>query len=137
VGIGALADAGTVAVLLPSSTAFLGLHPAPAAELRTAAVPIALATDCNPGTSPVVSIPQAIAAAASVYRIPPLEALTAATLNAAHVLGLAHEVGTLEPGKRADLLVLDAPSFAQVPYRPGHLPVVTTIVGGEVVSRSS
>jgi imidazolonepropionase len=129
-GVAALAASGTVAVLLPASTAFMGLPPAPAADLRAAGVPIAVATDCNPGTSPVVSMPQAIAAAASVYRIAPLEALTAATLNAACVLGLADRLGTLEPGKRADLLLLDVPSFAQVPYRPGHNPVVTTVVAG-------
>jgi imidazolonepropionase len=131
-GVEALAAADTVAVLLPASTEFLGLAPAPAAALLAAAVPVALATDCNPGTSPVVSMPQAIAAAASVYRIPPLEALTAATLNAAHVLGLAGRLGTLEAGKRADLLLLDAPSFAQVPYRPGHNPVVEALVAGSV-----
>jgi imidazolonepropionase len=129
-GVEALAGSDTIAVLLPASTAFMGLTPAPAAALRAAAVPLAIATDCNPGTSPVVSMPQAIAAAAAVYRIPPLEALTAATLNAACVLGLADRLGTLEPGKRADVLLLDAPSFAQVPYRPGHDPVVRVVVGG-------
>lgn len=129
-GVAALAASGTVAVLLPSSTAFLGLQPAPAAELRVTGVPIAIATDCNPGTSPVVSMPHTIAAAAAVYRIPPLDALTAATLNAAHVLGVADRIGTLEVGKRADLLLLDAPSFAHVPYRPGHDPVRGLVVAG-------
>ena len=136
-GVGALAAAGTIAVLLPASTAFMGLDPAPATALRAAGVPIAVATDCNPGTSPVVSMPQAIAAAASVYRIPPLDALIAATLNAAHVLGVAGRLGTLEEGKRADVLVLDAPSFAQVPYRPGHDPVVATVVGGRLAARGA
>jgi len=134
-GVEALAAAGTIAMLLPCSTAFMGLRPAPAAALREAGVPIAIATDCNPGTAPVTSMPQAVAAAASVYRIAPLEALTAATLNAACVLGLGDGLGTLEVGKRADLLVLDAPSFAHVPYRPGHDPIRATIAAGEVLHR--
>ena len=62
-----------------------------------------------------------------------IRALTAATLNPAWVLGLSGEVGTLEVGKRADVVLLEHPSFAQVPYRPGHDPVVATIVGGVVV----
>jgi imidazolonepropionase len=71
--------------------------------------------------------------AAAVYEVPPLDALTAATLNPAWVLGLSGELGTIEVGKRADVVLLEHPSFAQVPYRPGHDPVVATIVGGEVV----
>jgi imidazolonepropionase-like amidohydrolase len=60
------------------------------------------------------------------------EALTAATANPAWVLGLDARLGTIEVGKRADLLLLEEPAFAQVPYRPGHDPVVATIVGGEI-----
>ena len=134
-GVAALAASGTVAGLLPASTFFLRGKPAPARALREAGVPIALATDANPGTSPVVSMPEVIAMAAGVYEVPPLEALTAATLNPAWVLGLAERLGTLEPGKRADLVLLEEPSFAQVPYRPGHDPVVATIAGGEIVHR--
>ena len=132
-GVAALASSGTVAGLLPASTFFLRGRPAPAAALRAAGVPIALASDANPGTSPVVSMPEVIAMAAGVYEVPPLEALSAATLNPAWVLGLADRLGTLEVGKRADLVLLEEPSFAQVPYRPGHDPVVATIAGGEVV----
>ena len=98
-------------------------------------MPLALATDANPGTSPVVSMPEVIAMAAGLYEVPPLEALTAATLNPAWVLGLAERLGTLEPGKRADLVLLEEPSFAQVPYRPGHDPVLATIMGGELAHR--
>ena len=88
-GVAALAASETVAGLLPASTFFLRGKPAPARALREAGVPIALATDANPGTSPVVSMPEVIAMAAGVYEVPPLEALTAATLNPAWVLGLA------------------------------------------------
>jgi imidazolonepropionase len=63
----------------------------------------------------------------------PLDALTAATANPAWVLGLDDRLGTLEPGKRADLVLLDGPSFAHVPYRPGHDPVVATLIGGRRV----
>jgi imidazolonepropionase len=133
-GAAALAAAGTVAVLLPASTFFLRAVPADVAALRSAGAAIAVATDFNPGTSPVCSMPEAIAMASTVYGLAPLEALTAATANPAHVLGLGDRLGRLEPGMRADLLVLDAPRFAAVPYRPGHDPVVATIVGGEIVA---
>jgi imidazolonepropionase len=132
-GIAALAAGDTVAGLLPASTFFIRGTPAPSRALREAGVPIALATDANPGTSPVVSMPEVIAMAAAVYDVPPLDALTATTLNPAWVLGLSGELGTLEVGKRADVVLLEHPSFAQVPYRPGHDPVVATIAGGEVV----
>jgi len=132
-GVSALAGSATVAALLPASTFFLRGRPAPVRSLRDAGVPIALASDANPGTSPVVSMPEVIAMAAGVYEVPPLEALTATTVNPASVLGLADRLGTIEPGKRADLVLLEETSFAQVPYRPGHDPVVATIVGGELV----
>jgi len=132
-GVAALAASGTVAGLLPASTFFLRGTPAPAGALRASSVPIALASDANPGTSPVVSMPEVIAMAAGVYEVPPLEALTATTLNPAWVLGLAGRLGTLEVGKRADLVLLEDASFAQVPYRPGHDPVAITVVGGEVM----
>jgi len=132
-GLAALAAGETVAGLLPASTFFLRGTPAPARALREAGVPIALATDANPGTSPVVSMPEVIAMAAAVYEVPPLDALTAASLNPAWVLGLSDTLGTLEAGKRADLVLLEHRSFAQVPYRPGHDPVVATIVAGEIV----
>jgi imidazolonepropionase len=132
-GAEAMSASGTIAVLLPASTFFLRARPADVTALRSADAAIAVATDFNPGTSPVCSMPEAIAMASTVYGLAPLEALTAATANPAYVLGMSDRLGRLEPGLRADLLLLDAPRFAAVPYRPGHDPVVATIVGGEVV----
>lgn len=133
-GISALGGApATVAVLLPTSTLFLRSTPPDARALLDAGAAVAIATDFNPGTSPVLSMPEAIATACSLYGLRPLEALAAATVNASAVLGLAPERGTLAPGRPADLLVLDGDAFRMVPYRPGHNPVVRTFVEGERV----
>jgi imidazolonepropionase len=134
IGIAALGSGETVAVLLPASTFAMGVPPAPVARLRDAGAPLAIGSDLNPGTSPVCSIPETLSIACSLYGMTPLEALTAATANAAWVLGLDERLGTLEPGKRADLVLLDGPSFAHVPYRPGHNPVVATVIGGEPIA---
>ena len=132
-GIAALGGgAGTVAVLLPTSTLFLGSSPPDVRGLLDAGAAVAIASDFNPGTSPVVSMPEVIATACSLYGLRPLEALAAATVNAAAALGLA-ERGTLAPGRPADLVVLDGDAFRMVPYRPGHNPVVRTFVDGERV----
>jgi imidazolonepropionase len=133
-GTGALGDAPeTAAVLLPASTLFLRSSPPDARALIRAGAIVAIATDLNPGTSPVVSMPEVIALACSLYGITPLEALAAATVNAAWVLGLAASHGTLTRGARADVVVLDADAFRHVPYRPGHNPVLHTYVGGRRV----
>lgn len=133
-GIAALGGApATVAVLLPTSTLFLRSTPPDVRALLDAGATVAIATDFNPGTSPVLSMPEAIATACSLYGLRPLEALAAATVNASAALGLAPERGTLAPGRPADLVVLDGDAFRMVPYRPGHNPVVRTFVGGERV----
>jgi len=134
-GVAALGgDAPTAAVLLPASTFFLRARAAPAAALRAAGAALALATDCNPGTSPVVSMPEAIAMGCALYGLSPLEALTAATANAAWVLGLDERLGRLAMHMRADLVLLDGTTVAEVPYRPGHNPVVASWIGGELVA---
>ncbi|HEX5938506.1 MAG TPA: imidazolonepropionase [Actinomycetota bacterium] len=132
-GVAALGGADTAAVLLPASTFTLRAPPPPVAALRDAGAALAIATDLNPGTSPVCSMPEAIAFACSLYAMSPTEALVAATANPAWVLGLHNRLGTLEVGKRADVLLLDGPTFAHVPYRPGHDPVTATVIGGDVV----
>jgi imidazolonepropionase len=133
-GVAALASApGTVAGLLPASSFFLKADRPPVEELRSRGAAIAIATDFNPGTSPICSMPEAIAMAATVYGIPPLEAVTASTLNPAWVLGLADDRGSLEVGKRADLVLIDGDSPASIPYRPGHDPVTATVIGGRLL----
>jgi imidazolonepropionase len=133
-GVAALGASETAAVLLPASSLTLRAAPPPVAALRDAGAALAIATDLNPGTSPVSSMPEAIGLACSLYGLTPLEALTAATANAAWVLGLPESLGTLEPGKRADLVLLDGPTFAHVPYRLGHDPVVATVIAGERIA---
>jgi imidazolonepropionase len=130
-GVRALGEGRTAAVLLPTSTVLLGAEPPPIAALREASAALALATDFNPGTSPVLSMPEAIALGCARYRLAPLEALVGATVNAAWILGLHRRVGHLAPGMRADLVVLEGEDVRMVPYRPGHDPVVQTFVGGE------
>ena len=131
-GIAALGAApATVGVLLPTSTLFLRSAPPDARALLDAGATVAIASDFNPGTSPVVSMPEVIATACSLYGLRPLEALAAATVNAAAALGL--ERGTLWPRGPADLVILEGDAFRQVPYRPGHNPVLHTFVDGRRV----
>jgi imidazolonepropionase len=129
-GVAALAASDTVAVLLPASTFCLGAAPAPARDLIDAGAAVAIGTDANPGTSPVVSMPETIAIGCRLYGLSPAEALAAATANAAHVLGLGRTHGRLAPGLRADVLVLDGDGPEHLAYRPGHDPVIAAYVGG-------
>jgi len=96
-------------------------------------VPVALATDCNPGSSFTESMPMVIVLAVFELRLSVEEALTAATLNAACSLGLGAEVGSVEEGKRADLVLLDAPNLLHLAYHYGINPVAAVVKGGRVV----
>src|SRR5919106_33673 len=133
-GLEALAKTDTVGVLLPAATLMLRATPAPSGDLLETGAALAVATDFNPGTSPVLSMPETIALACAVYGLPPLTALLAATANPAWVLGRHQQVGTLEPGKRADLVVLEGDGFEMVPYRLGHNPILSVYVGGTRVT---
>jgi imidazolonepropionase len=127
--LGPLATSECAAVLLPGAE-FLGAEElAPARELADAGAICVLASDLNPGTSPIVSLPVIVGLAVRRYGWSVREALLAVTLNAAWVLGRADDLGSLEPGKRADFLLLDGP-VEQVPYRFGHNPVAACFVGG-------
>ena len=128
--VASLADAACAAVLLPAAE-FLGAeHRAPGRALADAGALVVLATDANPGTAPVVSMPVVIGLAARLYGLSPVEALAACTLNAAWVLELEHTHGSIEPGKRADVLILDRP-VESIAYRFGRNPVAVAFVGGE------
>jgi imidazolonepropionase len=127
-----LAAAECAAVLLPGAE-FLGAERvAPARDLADAGAICVLATDLNPGTSPVSSLPVVIGLAVRRYGWSVREALLACTLNAAWVLELSGELGSMEVGKRADLVVLDTP-VAHLPYRFGRNPVCLVVRAGEVV----
>lgn len=131
-GVAAMARAGTVAVILPG--AFYTLRETqspPIAAFRAAGVPMALATDFNPGSSPVASLPLTMNMACTLFRMTPLEALQGVTIHAARALGLADR-GTLEPGMRADLCLWDATHPAELSYRIGATPLLKRIFGGRL-----
>ena len=116
-GAAAMAKAGTVAVLLPIAFYFLReTKKPPVSALRASGVPIAIATDCNPGTSPAVSPLVAMNMACTLFDMTPEEALAGMTRNAAAALGLAGEIGTLETGKSADLAIWDVSEPAELAY---------------------
>jgi imidazolonepropionase len=130
-GIAAMAAAGTVAVLLPGAYYFLReSRPPPVAALRAAGVPIAIATDCNPGTSPMTSILLAMNMACTMWRLTPQEALAGCTVNAARALGLGGQIGTLETGKRADFALWDIARPADLAYAIGFNPCRAVVNAG-------
>jgi imidazolonepropionase len=132
--IALLANSGTVAVALPGTPFGLGHDDyTPARVLIEAGGAVALATDCNPGTCWCESMQFMMAIANRYMGMTPTEAISAATINAAHAVGLGGEVGSLELGKRADLIILDAPSYRHLGYRFGTNLVQTVIVDGQPV----
>jgi len=131
-GIAAMRRAGTVAVLLPGAFYFLREKQVPPVEqLRAAGVPIAIATDCNPGTSPLTSLLLTMNMAATLFRLTVEECLAAVTRNAALALGLGHEAGTLEAGRWCDLAIWDVESPAELVYRMGFNPLHARIWRGK------
>jgi imidazolonepropionase len=130
--VGPLAYSECAAVLLPAAELLADEHGAPGRELADRGAVLALATDCNPGTAAVTSIPVVIGLAVRRHRLTPIEALVAATLNPAWALGRSSDVGSIEPGKRADLVVLDCP-LDHVAYRFGRNPVLAVVAAGELV----
>ncbi len=130
-GIAAMAAAGTVAVLLPGAYYFLrDTTPPPVAALREAGVPMAVATDCNPGTSPMTSLLLAMNMACTLWRLTPLEALAGATIHAARALGREADIGSLEVGKRADFALWDIARPADLSYAIGLNPCRGVVNGG-------
>ena len=130
-GVQAMAQHGTVAVLLPGAYYFLReSRPPPVAALRAAGVPMAVATDCNPGTAPLTSLLLAMNMACTLFRLTPQEALSGATCHAAQALGIADVVGTLAPGKRADLALWAISRPADLAYAIGHNPCIAVVNAG-------
>jgi imidazolonepropionase len=130
----AAAGRAVVATLLPATTWFLMKdHGAPARTLIDRGIPVALGTDFNPGTSPTASLPLAMTVACIELRMTPDEALSAVTINAARAVGLEDEIGSLEPGKSADLVIWRVPTSTQIPYWPAADLVRTVVKRGRVV----
>ena len=134
-GIAAMGKAGTVAVLLPG--AFLTLNETqqpPVAAMRDHDVSIAIATDCNPGTSPLTSMREAMALGCRLFKLTPAECLAGATREAAQALGLGADRGTLETGKRADLAVWSIADPRELSYWLGSQPLTSLFIQGRDVS---
>lgn len=132
-GIAAMKRAGSVAVLLPGCSWFLGVEQAPARRLIEADLPVAVATDYNPGSSMVESLPLVMSIACTQMRMTPIEVLVAATANAAAALNRHNRLGAIQVGMQADLAVLDVPSIERWLYEPGRNCVRTVVKAGRVV----
>ena len=131
-GVAAMAAAGSVAVILPG--AFYTLRETqmpPIAALRAAGVPMAVATDCNPGSSPVTSLPLVMNMACTLFRMTPLEAMQGVTVHAARALGLV-DCGRIAAGLRADLSIWDARHPAELSYRIGATALHKRVFGGQI-----
>jgi len=134
-GVRRLAASEVVGVLLPASALFLDRPMPPARALVDAGAAIAVATDFNPGSSFCESLGVVSSLAVTQLHLTPAEALSACTVNAAHVLGLAAEVGRVAPGYRADLVLLDAPDWRYLSYHLGAGLMAAVVEGGEVTWR--
>jgi len=132
-----LADKNCVAVLLPGAFYFLReTQLPPVKQLREAGVSIAISTDCNPGSSPSLSLPLMMNMACTLFGLTPLEALRGVTINAAQALGLKEKLGSLEIGKLADFVVWDIDSPAELSYRIGGNPCLKVVKNGEIVHQA-
>ena len=132
-GIGSMAKAGVVACLLPATSFYLGATFAPARDMVNAGVPVAMASDFNPGSCPCLNLQFVINLGCLKYRLTPEEVLTAVTLNAASAIGLADKVGSVEPGKLGDLVVWEAPDLDYICYRMGSNLAKAVIKKGNVM----
>jgi imidazolonepropionase len=132
-GIAALKEADTIAVVLPGTSFFLGIEHCDARRLIDAGLPVALSTDCNPGSSMIESLPLIMNIACCQLRMTPVEALVACTANAAAALDLHDRIGAIEKGHDADLVILDAPTLDEWLYTPGRNRVSKVIKRGEIV----
>jgi imidazolonepropionase len=132
-GIAALAETGVIAVLLPGTAFFLMTEMADGRRLIDAGVPVALSTDCNPGSSPTVSLPFIMNLGCLCMGMTPAEVLVATTINAAHAIRRADRIGSLEPGKQADLVIHDVTDHRALQYHVGSNHTHTVIKKGTIV----
>ncbi len=132
-GIASLAKGGVVACLLPATSFYLGAAFAPARDMVNAGVPVAMASDFNPGSCPCLNLQFVINLGCLKYKLTPEEVLTAVTLNAAAAIDMAGQVGSVEPGKRGDLVIWDAPDLDYICYRMGSNLAKAVIKKGAVV----
>jgi imidazolonepropionase len=131
--ISQLASSGTVATLVPGANYFLGLKEYPnARRLIDGGVPVAVATDYNPGTSPTISMPMAMSLACTHMKMTPAEAVAAATINGAWALRIADRKGSIEPGKDADLAIFAVDDYREIPYWFGDNRCAATVLNGTV-----
>ncbi|MGA2770744.1 MAG: imidazolonepropionase [Bryobacteraceae bacterium] len=136
-GLEALKSGGVQPVLLPASVYHLGSTRYPAArQMIELGLPVVLATDFNPGSSPTASMPMVLSLASTQMRMTPAESITAATINAAYSLRRGHQVGSLEPGKSADFAIHDCGDYRELPYFFGREPAWAVYVGGTCVYNS-
>jgi len=132
-----LAKGNTVATLVPGANYFLGMKDYPnARRLIDARVPVALATDYNPGTSPTVSMPMAMSLACTHMKMSPAEAVAAATVNGAWALRVADHKGSIEPGKDADFAIFDVSDYREIPYWFGANHCAATVLNGVISARN-
>ena len=132
-GIASMARGGVIACLLPATSFNLGSTFAPARDMVNAGVPVAMATDFNPGSCPCLNLQFVINLGSLKYKLTPEEVLTAVTLNGAAAIDMADKVGSVEPGKQADLVIWDAPDLDYICYRVGSNLTRHVIKKGAVV----
>ncbi len=136
-GIEAMKNAGVVPVLLPGTAFFLGKSGyAPARKMIDHGLPVALATDYNPGSSFTQNMNLILSIAAAQMKMLPAESLRAATLNSARAIAREHDLGSLEPGEKADIVLMDVPNYRYVPYHYGMNPVRMVIRHGAVIHKN-
>ena len=134
-GIRALAEGGVIACCLPATSFYLGSAFAPVRAMIEAGVPVALASDFNPGSCPSLNLQLVMNLACLRYKMTPEETLTAVTLNGAAAIGRAEELGSLEPGKLADLVIWDSPDLDYLCYRMGSNLAGLVLKKGQIVKR--
>ncbi len=132
-GINTLRQSSAIATVLPGSSFFLGTQYAPARSIIDAGIPLAIASDFNPGSSMSFSMPLMMTIACTQMHVTPEEAISASTLNGAAAVGLSHEIGSIEVGKEADIVLYDVPNYRYIPYHYGYNHVWKIIKNGTVL----